>query len=176
MSIERHRLARWIVTLVVTGTRLRIPSNATGLPGGSYVPVTGTAPISFECHRLARWIVMSLTTSRTDSETTSNPPAGPVDCYVPRYRDRLRIPSNATGLPGGLLRSSLQGLTPNTVECHRLARWIVTFLATGPTPNTVECHRLARWIVTFLATGTDSEYRQCHRLARWILTFLATGD
>ena len=82
------------------------------------------------------------------------PPACPVDRYVPRYSAELR----------------------SRRECHRLVRWIVTFLATGPI-----------YAVTWNATGlpggslTFPRYsaelrsrRECHRLVRWIVTFLAT--
>ena len=85
------------------------------------------------------------------------PPACPVDRYVPCYRDRCEAPSpacqgparslvsssrlhsamaaesrlNATGLPCESLRSLLLGIAAkHPPECHRLARWIVTFLAT----------------------------------------------
>jgi hypothetical protein len=57
------------------------------------------------------------------------PPACPADCYVVRRKERLERTPNATGLPGGSLRYSLQGTTPLDPKCHRLAQWIVTFLA-----------------------------------------------
>ena len=85
--------------------------------------------------------------------------------------------ANATGLPGGSLRSSLQtNHSHSRSECHRLARWIVTLLATDKSSEVrCECHRLARWIVTFLATDKSGRSRsECHRLARWIVTLLAT--
>ena len=64
------------------------------------------------------------------------PPACPVDRYVPRYtRAASQSALNATGLPGGSLRSSLQPRPHRSrLECHRLARWIVTFLATARQP------------------------------------------
>jgi hypothetical protein len=59
------------------------------------------------------------------------PPACPVEAYVRRY---MREPA-----------------TP--VQCHRLARWKVTFSATmRRAERRSECHRLARWKVTFPAT------------------------
>ena len=152
------------------------------------------------------------------------PPARPVVVSSLATGIEPRALPNATGLPGGSLRSSLQGTTPkhrrmppacpvdryvpryrrhtrSCLECHRLARWIVTFLATedraanlpgmppacpvdryvprytGQHRSCLECHRLARWIVTFLATQDSIEAAcECHRLARWIVTFLATQD
>ena len=144
-------------------------------PVDRYVPCyKGQLRSALECHRLARWIVTFLAT-----------------------KDSFETPLNATGLPGGSLRSLLQRTASKRLECHRLARWIVTFLATqdsfetalnatglpggslrsllqGTASNALECHRLARWIVTFLATGDSFEAPECHRLARWIVTFLAT--
>ena len=85
--LECHRLARWIVTFLATGNGIEATWNATGLPGGSLRSLLqGTA-----------------------SKLPGMPPACPVDRYVPCYRGRHR----------------------SYLECHRLARWIVTFLATG---------------------------------------------
>ncbi len=84
------------------------------------------------------------------------PRACPVDRYVPRYSanaalrkchglpvdrafPRYSAPrsGNATGLPRGSLRSSLQRkATPRALgKCHEPAPWIVTFLATARTPR-----------------------------------------
>ena len=75
-------------------------------------PVVGYArryrrPASWrECHRLARWIVTLVATAGL-ALLARMPPARPVDAYARRYR-RPRSPrANATGLPGGCLRSSL---------------------------------------------------------------------
>ena len=83
---ECHRLARWIVTFLATQTASPLDPNATGLPGGLLR--------SLLHKQRRRW--------------TRMPPARPVDCYVPCYTNSV-----ASG-----------------PECHRLARWIVTFLAT----------------------------------------------
>ena len=61
---------------------------------------------------------------------------------------------NATGLPGGSLRSLLQGTTwqlPGMPPACPVDRYVPCYR--GPHGNCLECHRLARWIVTFLATG-----------------------
>ena len=56
------------------------------------------------------------------------PPACPVDVYAHRY-NRSPTPPNATGLPGGCLRSSLPSAA-RPAQCHRLARWWFTLVAT----------------------------------------------
>ena len=88
----------------------------------------------------------------------------------------LLLRPNAAGLPGGCLRSSLPPALLSSPECHRLARWMLTFVATrrpcSPRPNATgspggclrsslppallsspECHRLARWMLTLVATA-----------------------
>ena len=89
--LECHRLARWIVTFLATPDSIEAFWNATGWPGGS---------------------LRSLL-HRTASKLSGMPPAGPVDRYVPCYTGQHR----------------------SFLECHRLARWIVTFLAT---PDSIE--------------------------------------
>jgi len=81
------------------------------------------------------------------------PPACPVDCYVRRYIRR----------------------TPRSPECHRLARWIVTFAATSgehhALPNAtglpggslrlplrgVRLHRASRWHPSGQQSSVSSE-------------------
>ena len=47
----------------------------------------------------------------------------------------------------------------------------------APHRNCLECHRLARWIVTFLATTDRTEIAvNATGLPGWIVTFLATTD
>jgi len=98
LPFNSSRLARWILTLAATRDALTAPQlNATGLPGGFLrSPLPGTrSPLP-----------------------NSMPAACPVDSYVrcyqgPATRDALTARQlNATGLPGGYLRSPLPG-TPS---------------------------------------------------------------
>ena len=180
--------------------------NATGLPGGSLRSLLHRrSPGSpRKCHRLARWIVTFLATQTGARFAKKMPPACPVDRYVPCYTDGRPVrQENATGLPGGSLRSLLHRRAPGSPrKCHRLARWIVTFLATQtgarfakkmppacPVDRYVPCYTDGRPVRQENATGlpggslrsllhrrAPGSPRKCHRLARWIVTFLATGS
>ena len=174
--LECHRLARWIVTFLATADSIEATSNATGLPGGSLRSSLQRAASKLpRMPPACRWIVTFLATA-----------------------DSIEATSNATGLPGGSLRSLLQrtasklprmppacpvdryvprysGQHRSYLECHRLARWIVTFLATA---DSIEATRMPpacpvdRYVPCY--SGQHRSYLECHRLARWIVTLLAT--
>ena len=125
-------------------------------PVDRYVPCySGQHRSQLQCHRLARWIVTFLAAA-----------------------DSIEASCNATGLPGGSLRSLLQRTASKPAAMPPACpvdRYVPCY--SGQHPSQLQCHRLARWIVTFLATA-DSIETSCnaHRLARWIVTFLATGS
>ena len=125
-------------------------------PVDRYVPrYSKTASPLDKCHRLARWIVTFLATAANAKppQNATGLPGGSLRSLL--QQANAKPPQNATGLPGGSLRSLLHARRPSPPhKCHRLARWIVTFLATaGQRQASHKCHRLARWIVTFLATA-----------------------
>jgi hypothetical protein len=106
------------------------------------------------------------------------PPACPGDTYAPRYTQRLRAPSsNAPGLPGGYLRSSLQ--RPRALRWNAPGSpggYLRSSLHATPSRPFVECPRPARGILTLLATTAPRPPMECPRLARGILTLLATNN
>ena len=76
---------------------------------------------------------------------------------------------NATGWPGGSLRSLLQGtawMLPGMPPAGPVDRYVPCYR--GQHGSCLECHRLARWIVTFLATGDSMD-------AAWNATGQAGG-
>ena len=106
--------------------------NATGLPGGSLRSLLHRDSIAsrLECHRLARWIVTFLATPdiMQAAWNATGLPGGSLRSLLHETASQAAL--NATGLPSGSLRSLLHGQHRSRLECHRLARWIVTFLAT----------------------------------------------
>jgi len=72
------------------------------------------------------------------------PPACPVEHSRSPLPSKPNTNGDATGLPGGALRSQLLLKLPLIKRCHRLARWSLTFAATLKTQHEWRCHRLAR--------------------------------
>ena len=126
-----HRLARWIVTLVAT-------ANA--------------APSRSQCHRLARWIVTLVATAKP-ALALPMPPACPVDRYARRYSGAALAAPNATGLPGGSLRSSLHNGRPNSSffsisERQRRRRGMAkrkSSMGESGVARNLTIHRASRW-------------------------------
>ena len=114
--------------------------NAPGLPGGSlrsWLHAAARAPL-LECPRLARGIVT----------------------FVATTRQLERPSSNAPGLPGGSLRSWLprgsSSAPPRMPPACPGDRYVRGYHAAARAPL-LECPRLARGIVTFVATTRQLE-------------------
>jgi hypothetical protein len=101
-----------------SSSRCRFPSMPLSPKKGS-APPSRTRKIPFtrhefpdfsesptECHRLVRWIV-TLCATAPGPNPHRMPPACPVDPYALCYCARPESPPNATGSPGGSLRSPL---------------------------------------------------------------------
>jgi len=99
-----------------------------------------------ECPRLARGM---LTLAATDDELSKlkMPQARPGDAYARRYGRRTLETQNATGLPGGELRSSLQTATALKAKRHGLTPSIARKLRWqhGHRATSVKLHRASRW-------------------------------
>ena len=171
---ECHRLARWIVTFLATG-RYKVPcANATGWPGGSLRSLLQGDTVL--CPNATGW-PGGLLRSLLQGDTVLCPnatgwPGGSLRSLL--QGDTVLCP-NATGWPGGSLRSLLQG---DTVLCPNATGWpggslrsllqgdtkcLARMPPAGPVDRYVPCYR-----------AIQSALPECHRLARWIVTFLAT--
>ena len=111
------------------------------------------APERAECHRLARWIV-TLAATPAAPETRRMPPACPVDRYARRYPGRPRNAPNATGLPGGSLRSPLHSRA-RSVKLHRASRWHLTIRYSLDVAKSVTIPRASLGISGLRRRGRD---------------------
>ena len=146
---ECHRLARWIVTLAATSppgprTPPRMPP---ACPVDRYARRYRPAPNNAECHRPARWIVTLAATSPAGPRT-------PPECHrLARWMvtlaatSRCRTTPNATGSPGGSLRSSLPAAPrrARSVRLHRASRWHLRSGRFADVATSVRLHRPSRW-------------------------------